>query len=99
MTNPLPALLADMELERRLRIYEVLETARRALCGYTQDPCDCKYGNVAGARQGSEVTGCCELRDLIKGWTGWFPYHRGQSIQDDLDRFRLKESESCQKDN
>lgn len=75
------------ELRRRLHVYEVLETARRQLCTYAGDPCDCKYGMERVLRPASESTGCPELRDLIKEWTGWRPFRRGQSVEDDLRRF------------
>ena len=74
-----------VRLRHRQQIYAALETARRALCPYSRDPCDCKYGIQKGGRAGSERTGCPELRDLIREWTEVAPYNYGQSVQDDLD--------------
>lgn len=75
-------------VERRLDIYRVLETARRQLCCYASDPCDCKYGVTADTRPGTEATGCPELRDLIIVWTGFTPFHRDNSVEDDVRLFR-----------
>jgi hypothetical protein len=73
-----------VDLNRRAHIFRTLETARRTLCAYAQDPCDCKYGLQLDLRPGSEATGCCELRQLIREWTGWFPFNRGQTVEDML---------------
>lgn len=82
-------LVAQAALTRRLNLFEVLETARRALCCYSADPCDCKYGITVDTRPGTEATGCCELRDLIKDWTGFGAFHRhGVSVQDEVARLR-----------
>jgi hypothetical protein len=43
-------LLSERGIADRLRTYEVLETARRDLCTYRGDPCDCKYGLTVASR-------------------------------------------------
>jgi len=77
-------LAQELAIMERSRIYETLEMARRSICCYNRDPCDCKYGRTAGVRSGGEQTGCCELRDLITQLTGWTPFNRGQSIAEDI---------------
>lgn len=49
------------------KVVEALEKLRKSICGYMQQPCDCKYG-YDGPNVG-EKTGCCELsvaRDIIR---------------------------------
>lgn len=67
----------ERDLERRIELFVSLESARRLVCCYSADPCDCKYGCTSDSvRSGSsEMTGCCEIRDLIKTLTGWSAYH------------------------
>lgn len=80
------------DLMRRQRLYLALESARRVICAYGQDPCDCKYGIDRDVGLVSERTGCPELRDLIREWTGWSPFNRGQTITADLAAFAEKEA-------
>lgn len=86
--SPFFDLAQEAALNRRLALYETLETARRSICSYSGDPCDCKYGYGPETPVSSEQNGCPELRDLIKHLTGHFPYHRGQSVADDLETIR-----------
>lgn len=72
--SDLECLRFEIELQARIHLFVTLETARRAICAYSADPCDCKYG-VTKRSPGSEATGCCELRDFIGTVTGWHPYH------------------------
>lgn len=73
----LEALRFESELQYRIQTFVVLETARREICSYTADPCDCKYGARHPRRPGTEATGCPELRDLIRTLTGWPVFSRG----------------------
>jgi hypothetical protein len=60
----------EVNLQQRINTFVALETARRSICCYTADPCDCKYGGEHPAYPGTEATGCPELRDLI--FVFWF---------------------------
>lgn len=88
--SALTDLISENELERRLHCYKVLETARRSICCYLGDPCDCKYRLGVNENGGSEATGCPELRDLITCLTGFSPYNRRQTVDDDLTLFRAQ---------
>lgn len=81
-TNALDKLRAEIDINRRVELYRTLETARRGICAYASDPCDCKYGIKLDPGPGSEATGCPELRDLIVAWTGFGSFNRGQSVED-----------------
>jgi hypothetical protein len=62
-------------MSRRENTIEALETIRRMLCEYFNDPCDCKYGLSRGnvlsdvhgvpSRGTAERTGCPEVREVI----------------------------------
>ena len=82
----------ELRLDQKEALFITLETARRAICCYAGDPCDCKYGRRPDTQApASEQTGCPELRDLIVLLTGWFPYNRHQSVEDAAMAHRLKE--------
>lgn len=83
-------ILARQSVENTLRLYSVLETARRSICCYSGDPCDCKYGRTADTRPSSEATGCPELRDLIRQLTGISVFNHGQSVEDDVNGYRKR---------
>ena len=73
-----------LALARKRFLYEQLESARRHICVYNRDPCDCKYGRISISSPSGEQTGCPELRDLIHRLTGWQPFNHGQDIEDDM---------------
>lgn len=47
-----------------IALAHAVETARRWVCAYWGDPCDCKYGATTATESNSEQTGCPELREL-----------------------------------
>ncbi len=54
----------------RVMLAAAVEAQRRRVCAYGgYDPCDCKYGaglSLVGGRAGGEVTGCPELRSVVR---------------------------------
>jgi hypothetical protein len=57
--------------QRRRRLQEVLEEARKKICAYQPSPidrCDCKKGLVGPQHfsDSIEMTGCPEIRDMIR---------------------------------
>lgn len=54
--------------QRRRRLQEALEEARKKVCPYPGSTCDCKSGLVGPQHFGdtTEKTGCPEIRDMIR---------------------------------
>lgn len=51
---------------------EGLDRIQKALCSYTRQPCDCKYGATRPGQGSEEGPGCPEVsmaRELIKAMT------------------------------